>query len=135
MERGSCGVDALEIVWPSELVGHAEAVELVLEERARAGDREDDLAGCELVGELGERLASRVVDVVDRLCIQDEPPRPVGDVDEGEDLLGEPLGVGVEDPDREPVDDESRLGDRSRVGSIVSRSPAASQASTRSFGA
>ena len=55
---------------------------------------------------LGEGLAARVVDVVDCVREQDEPPRRLGHIDEGDHFLGEPRGVRVEEADAEPVHDE-----------------------------
>ena len=110
------GVEAVEVVVGADLVGESEAVQFAAEVVAGLGDGEDDPAPLQVVGQLEQGLGAGVVDVVDRLGLEDEPVRRVSDVDQAHDVLGEALGVGVEDPDREPVDDQAGLGDRARGG-------------------
>ena len=111
MEGVAGGLEAVEVPLRADDVGDAEAVELVPERSARAGNCEHDAAILQLAGEFGEGLAAGLVDVVDRVGVEDDPARPIRHVDEAEDLLGEALGVRVEKPDFEPVDDEAGLGD------------------------
>ena len=97
-------------------VGEPESVQLGPDGGAHVGDREDDAALLELLGELDQGLAARVVDVVYRVGEQDEPPGRLGAFDEGESLLGEACRVGVEETDTEAVDDEAWLGDCTGFG-------------------
>ena len=60
----------------------AEALELTRDGGSGAGDREHDPAHGELVGQFGQRLAARVVDVVDGVGLEYEPPGWIGNVDE-----------------------------------------------------
>ena len=54
------------IVGP-DVADHAEPLKLRENGVAGPGEREDDASLLELVGELGDRLAARIVDVVDRI--------------------------------------------------------------------
>src|SRR3954447_24791049 len=103
MERLACGPEAFEVPRCADRGRDAEGVELASERGTRFGDGEYDAPRLELARKLGERLAARVVDVVDRDCVEDEPDRRMLDVYEPEHLLREALRVRVEEADAEAV--------------------------------
>src|SRR4029453_17109162 len=104
------GVEAFEVAVGADPVGEPEAIELAPDVVVGLGDGEDDPALLELAGQLEHGLRAGVGDVIDRVRLQDEPARRIGDVHQAHDPPGESLRVGVEDPDPEPVDDKTRLG-------------------------
>ena len=78
VEGLACGLEAVEVAVGADLVGQAEAVELAAEVVAGLGDGQDDPALVQVVGQLEQGLGAGVVDVVDRLGVQDEPARRTG---------------------------------------------------------
>src|SRR6266566_9592790 len=110
------GVQAVEVAVGTDLVGEPEAIEFATDVVVGFGNREDDPPLAELVGQLQEGLRAAVVDVVDRVGVQHQPARRIGDVHQAHDLLEEELHIGVEDPNGKPVDDQAGLADRARGG-------------------
>ena len=103
-----------EVAVLADDLAEPEQVELPADLVRGADDRERDPAIPEPAGDVDDRPAAGVVDVVHRIGEEGEPARRARAVRERADLVGEARGVREEQPDGEAIDDQPGLGDDAR---------------------
>src|SRR5271157_4545123 len=92
----------------SNFLANAVPVEVRAQIGAHARERDANVLGCEFAEQVADSPGGRIVEVGHSAGVEDEPPDRRGRlVDERAHLVGESIGVGVEQIRAEPVDDKS----------------------------